>query len=219
MKDQQFEEAKNLYYQTEMTKAEIAQNVGVSRRTILRWCKEDDWERLRQSYRVMPALVVEKCYFILNNMLTRMAEESYLIPTFKETQSIHLIASTIKKLKNRCTINESMEMFNFFLEGLKKKDPKLAADILPKMEEYISERSKKEVTDFLPEELIKDPHPDPNHIDKDEAEQIADEKDLRSLEKERQFTPNYEQALANWEKYIDSSDPPNVPNNDDPGTS
>ena len=150
----------------------------------------------------MPALVAEKCYFILDNIFTRMVDESSYLPvTFKEAQTVHYLAATIKKLKNRSTINESMEMFNFFLEGLKKKDPKLAAQILPEVEEYIAARSNKEVTDFLHEELKKDP--DPNAVDKVQLEQYADKEDLDAFDEELKKTGNYDQAIENWEKYTD----------------
>lgn len=201
MKQENQEKAKELYFQTNMTKAEIADSVGVCRRTILRWCKEDNWDKLRESSRIMPALVAEKCYFVLNNMLTRMVDESSYLPvTLKEAQTVHYLAATIKKLKNRSTINESMEMFNFFLEGLKKKDPALAAQMLPQVEEYLASRSLPEVTDFLHDELKRDPHPDPNAIDKVQAEQIADQKDLDAFDEEFKKTGNYDQAIENWEK-------------------
>ncbi len=100
-----------------MSKTEIANAVGVSRRTILRWCKEDNWEQLRQSFRYMSALVAEKCYFLLDAYASRLLQEPFTFPTLHDAQILHLLAATNKKIKNRSTTNESIEMFNFFLEG------------------------------------------------------------------------------------------------------
>jgi len=199
MKNEQKEEAKTYYFQTNMSKIEIANAIGVSRRTILRWCKEDNWEKLRQSSRHMPAIVAEKCYYLIDTFTSRLLQDpSLAFITLKDAQTIHLLATSIKKLKNRSTINESMEMFNFFLEGLKRKDPQLAADVLPEMEEYIAARADREVGDFLMDGFGKNGVME--YPDKETAEQYADTEDLEALEKQIRETGNYEQAIDNWEK-------------------
>ena len=199
MKNAQQEEAKDLYFQTNMSKTEIANTVGVNRRTILRWCAQDNWEKLRQSSRHMPALVAEKCYYLIDIYTSRLLQDPSLSTlTLKEAQTLHLLATTIKKIKNRSTINESMEMFNFFLEGLKKKDPQLAAEVLPEMEEYMTARRNRDVNDFLLQGFDKNGTMEfPHH---EIEEQFADSKDLEALDKEIQTTPNYDQALENWQK-------------------
>ena len=199
MKNAQQEEAKDLYFQTNMSKTEIANTVGVNRRTILRWCAQDNWEKLRQSSRHMPALIAEKCYYLIDVYTSRLLQDPSLSTiTLKEAQTLHLLATTIKKIKNRSTINESMEMFNFFLEGLKKKDPQLAAEILPEMEEYMTARRNRDVNDFLLQGFDKNGTMEfPHH---EIEEQFADSKDLEALDKEIQTTPNYDQALENWQK-------------------
>ena len=101
MKNEQQEEAKTLYFQTNMSKTEIAKATGVSRRTILRWCQQDNWETLRRSARHTPSLVAEKCYYLIDAFSSRLLQD----PTFttinlKDAQTIHLLAASIKKLKN-----------------------------------------------------------------------------------------------------------------------
>ena len=87
----------------------------------------------------------------------------------KHAQTIHLLASTIKKLKNRSTVNESMEMFNFFLESLSSKDPALAAQVAPEIEEYIEKRKTADTTDFMLEGFRNDgklPYPEKEYMEK-----------------------------------------------------
>jgi len=199
MKNEQQGKAKNLYFQTSMSKSGIADAVGVSRCTILRWCKEDNWEQLRRSSRHMPALIAEKCYYLLDAYTSRLLQDpSFNLITIQDAHILHLLAATIKKIKNRSTTNESMEMFNFFLEGLKKKDPKLAAEILPQMEEYIAVRSDRKTSDFFMESFT--PNGMMEYPEKEIQEQFEDDKALEALEKEVQATGNYDQALENWEK-------------------
>ena len=160
MKNQQQEQAKEFYFQANMSKTEIAEKVGVARKTVLFWSQQGNWDKLRMSARNMPSLVAEKCYYIIdqyiNSLLLEGNTTTYSKLQLKHAQTIHLLATTIKKLKNRSTVNESMEMFNFFLDGLKRRDPVLADQVAPQIEQYITIRKNVETTDFLMEDFRHD---------------------------------------------------------------
>jgi len=200
MKHKEQEQAKELYFQTNMSKTEIAASVGVNRRTILLWSKQDNWDKLRQSSRHLPAIVAEKCYYLLDHFTTGLLRDPSLPAlTFKDAQTIHMLATSIKKLKNRSTVNESMEMFSFFYEGLKKKNPDLAAELLPEIEEYITSRSDRDGNDFLIEGFNQSGVAE--YPDQQTREQYADDADLQALEKEIQsLGGNKELAIQNWLK-------------------
>lgn len=200
MKYSQMREAKDLYLQTDMTKAEIAGKVGVTRRTILRWCKDDDWDRLRLSAQAMPALVAEKCYIVLGNVLSRWAADRFFIPTLQESQSMHYIAAIVKKLRNRCTVNESMELLSHFAVRLNKKNAELAQAIIPELEEFLEERASHTIWDYIPPGLESGANPDPNKCTREEEESIRDEADELELQQEIKRTGNMEEAIAIWEK-------------------
>ena len=204
MKHQQQEEAKNLYFNTNMSKTEIAEKLGVNRRTILLWCKQNNWDKLKESAIHMPAMVAEKCYYLIDSFANRLLEDCYTGRLhLEDAQTIHLLATSIRKLKNRCTVNESMEMFNFFLEGLKRRNPRLAEEVQPQIEQFIEVRENQEMSDFLLEGFNDDgtlPYPA-----KAITEQNADRKDLEALDKEiKQAGGDYDLALENWQK----SEPP-----------
>jgi len=199
MKHKEQEQAKELYFQTNMSKTEIAASIGVNRRTILLWSKQGNWDKLRQSARHLPAIVAEKCYYLIDNFTTKLLQDPSLFAlSFKDAQTIHLLATSIKKLKNRSTVNESMEMFNFFYEGLKKKNPEIAAEILPEIEEYITARSDQEVSEFLIDGFNSGGVA--AYPDQETEEQYADAADLEALEKEIQSTGNNDLAIENWLK-------------------
>ena len=187
MKNEQQEEAKDLYFNSNLSKTEIADRVGVSRKTIVYWSQQGNWEQVRQSARNMPSLVAEKCYYLIDHSLNSLLAESNaryaMMPlTLKDAQTIHLLAATIKKLKNRSTVNESMEMFNFFLGGLTRRDPELAAQVAPQIEEYITIRKNCETNDFLMEEFRHDATLP--HNDKEFQEGLADKTDSEELYRE-----------------------------------
>ena len=128
MKTEQQEQAQDLYFNTSMSKTEIAARVGVNRRTVLLWCQQNNWDKLRASARHMPSIVAEKCYYLLNAFADGLLREGIanVNLTLKHAQTINLMCTSIKKLKNRSAVNESMEMFGFFMDGLKRRNPELA---------------------------------------------------------------------------------------------
>jgi DNA-binding XRE family transcriptional regulator len=200
MKDQQQEKARELYFQTNMSKTAIAEHTGVARKTVLFWAKQGNWDKLRMSARNMPSLVAEKCYYLINQYLESLLVDgtanTYCTLQLRHAQTIHLLATTIKKLKNRSTVNESMEMFNFFLDGLNRRDPELAEKVAPQMEEYIRIRKNCDTNDFLLEEFRQDatlPYPE-----EEIKESWQDEKDEKEL-------------AADFETFIRSQPPKDRP--------
>jgi hypothetical protein len=208
MKNTQREEAQQLFFQSNLTKTDIASRLNVSRRTITLWSHQGNWDTLRRSARSMPAMVAEKCYHLLNQYTTGLLGDNYTAASIniKHAQTIHLLASSIRKIKNRSTVNESMEMFNFFLDGLTRRNPALAAQVAPELEEYIGARAATSTNDHLTDEFASDasvPFP------ADELkEQLADEKDEAAINEE------FEEFLRQREEAAMSAAPP--PTGDDP---
>jgi hypothetical protein len=137
------QQAKNLFFQSDLTKTQIAQLLSISRRTLSYWIREGNWNRLKASATHLPSILAENCYHMMGQLQEHFLSERRLTNpvTHKEVDTLHKLAITAGKLKNRSTLNESMEMFGFFLDGLKKKDPQLAVSIAPHIEEYLSSRA------------------------------------------------------------------------------
>jgi predicted transcriptional regulator len=143
MKNEQQEQAKNLYFQTNLSKSEIAALLDVSRTTVHSWVRDGDWDRLKRSATHLPSLLAEKCYHIIGHYTDHLlsGHRDHMPIQKQEADTLYRIVVTLNKLKNRNSINDSMEMFGFFLDGLKAKAPRLAGELLPYMEEYISSRA------------------------------------------------------------------------------
>ena len=205
MKNDQKQQAKNLFFDTNLSKMEIADQVGVNRRTIMLWCQQGNWDKLKLSGRHLPALVAEKCYYLIDHIAsTLLTEGPGAKVTHKDADAINKLASGIKKLRNRCAVNESMEMFNFFLEYLRKNDEQLAPAVLPHMERYMESRKNIPVNDFILEEFNLNgylPYPI-----KDLDERNWDKMDTEAFNKELLRTGDYDQALENWQNEKDQSD-------------
>jgi hypothetical protein len=215
MKNEQKQQAKHLYFQTDMSKTEIAGRLGLNRRTIMLWCQEGNWDRLKQSSRHLPSMVAEKCYYLLDQLASYHLSEAAVMSTFssKDADAINKLASSIKKLKNRNAVNESMEMFNYFLDGINRKDPELAAQVLPYIEEHISSRKDVTTNDFLPQDF--NPNGTIKYSDKQLREQWQDDRDTEAYIEELQKANNDPGlALESWLSPSPDSQQPETPINE-----
>ncbi|MBE2288209.1 MAG: hypothetical protein IAE95_01545 [Chitinophagaceae bacterium] len=136
-------QAKTLFFQSELTNTQIASLLNVSRRSISTWVKEGDWNRLKQSAKYLPSMLAENCYHIIGHLTESYLSESRMTNpiTFKEIEGLHRLTLTAKKLQNRCTINENMELFGYFMEMVSQRNPELARSIHPYIDEFISARA------------------------------------------------------------------------------
>jgi len=136
-------QAKALFFQSGLNNTQIASLLNVSRRSISTWVKEGDWNRLKQSAKYLPSMLAENCYHIIGHLTESYLSESRLTNpvTFKEVEALHKLTITAKKLQNRCTINENMELFGYFMEMVSQRNPELAQAIHPYIDEFISARA------------------------------------------------------------------------------
>jgi len=136
-------QAKTLFFQSGLNNTQIATLLNVSRRSISTWVKEGDWNRLKQSAKYLPSMLAENCYHIIGHLTESYLSESRLTNpvTYKEIEGLHRLTLTAKKLQNRCTINENMELFGYFMEMVSQRNPELAQTIHPYIDEFISTRA------------------------------------------------------------------------------
>src|SRR4051812_11513699 len=111
MKNEQREQARDLYFSTNLSKTEIAARLGVNRRTVMLWTQEGNWDKLKKSATSLPSIVAEKCYLILDRYTTSLLDSASMgiHLDIKQADFVSKMASSIRKLKNRSTANETME--------------------------------------------------------------------------------------------------------------
>jgi hypothetical protein len=143
MQNEKKQQAKTLYFQTGLNNSQIATLLSVSRRSISTWVKEGDWNRLKQSAKYLPSMLAENCYHIIGHLTESYLSESRITNpvTYKEIDALHKLTLTAKKLQNRCTLNENMELFGYFMEMVSQRNPQLAQTIHPYIDEFISARA------------------------------------------------------------------------------
>jgi len=150
-------QARDLFAQTDLTKTQIASILGISRTTLHGWVREGNWDRLKRSAEHLPSILAEKCYLIFGQLADNYLSERRLTNpiSFKEAETLHRIMLTIQKMRNRNTVNESMEMFALFQDILKKENPGLAGEVFPYIEKHLSSRASVYTHGLLPANFTK----------------------------------------------------------------
>jgi len=143
MKAEQQKQAESLYFQSNLSKTDIAQILGVSRRTVHYWVQQNNWDRIRESAQVMPTALASNCYLILARL-----QDSILSPeradkpvTLQEVNTMHKLTLTISKLNKRGALNENLELMTYFLEFAHNHDPRMAEVLKPVVNEFIRSRA------------------------------------------------------------------------------
>jgi len=138
MKKQQ---ARNLYYQTDLSQTRIAELLDIDRKTIYLWIKEGKWAQIKKSAQHTPSILAEQYYqqlLAINEMIANRVEQPYA--TTQEADIIRKLTLTIKNIKNGQTVGETVEVLMNFIDRVTKKDLELAKEILPYADEYIREQ-------------------------------------------------------------------------------
>ncbi len=144
MKQEQQQQAQNLYFQTDLSKAEIASMLGISRRTIHYWAHDNNWDQIKKDAAHMPSILAGNCYHIMAKMQEDMLSEKRTekAPTWQEVNALYKLTLTISKLQSRCTLNETLEMGTHFMEFVNDLSPQTADLIKPFIDSYIISRAK-----------------------------------------------------------------------------
>ena len=159
MKPEKQQQAYNLYFQTNMSQADIARLLDIDRKTIHNWMADGNWRQLKKSANHMPSKVAEQLYYMLANLnheILSRAHQPY--PLTHEVEELRRIAICIKHVKNRQTVNESIESFTHLADRIMDKDPELAMRLRPHIQDYMKDRTDFRLADSIPAEYRIDPN-------------------------------------------------------------
>jgi len=200
MKTEQQEQARDLYIQTNLSKTEIADKIGVSRRTVYQWSVDNDWDVLRQSARCMPSILAQKVYHLIGHFTDHLLQRdsAYQSVNKDDVYVLGRLVNAVTKLKAGSTASENMETFTLFMEGLKQKDGFLFEELGPHVNEFITSKATLAHNSFLMNGFEKNgtkPFPE-----KDLQEKWQDEKDHEAILAEQKKSCHPERAEGHPER-------------------
>jgi transposase-like protein len=181
MKRNQFLEAERLYFETKMTKTEIAETLGINRRTLHNWIHENEWDRLKNNAQHMPVYLAENCHFILANMMRHLMSDARAgqPATPAEVQAIQRLTTTAHRLRAGHTISETMQLTNQLLDFVCLHNPAMAIELSPLLRQFVTVRAKGDIYTYKPAQMTDDgtmplPQDNPAEVQRDVADYMAE---------------------------------------------
>ncbi len=131
--------AMSMYIYENRTQEEIADAVGVSRQTIIRWAKADKWNEHKASLTMTRENQIknlqQQIVEINNNILQREEGKRYASP--KEADTIAKLTNSINKLETELGIHEIVSVAQRFIAWLRPIDFDLTKRITDLFDKFI----------------------------------------------------------------------------------
>lgn len=153
---EQQQDARNLFFQTDLTQLQIADQVGVSQKTISIWANEGRWQKLKELSVKTPAIMIEEMYNELAeiNLGIRNREPGFRFATPKEADTRRKLLASIRYVKEQQSAGSHMEVLINFSEFLKTYQPTLVKDVVLAADAYLrGEKRMGQKNKFTPYDL------------------------------------------------------------------
>lgn len=141
---QQREYARVLYLKENLTQAEIAERVGVSRATVNRWVAEGHWEDLKTGLTLTRDQQIGELYRQvkeLNNAIVRRPEGERF-PTPAEADTLGKLAAAIRKMENEAGLADIIAAGMKFLDWLRPQDTQRSKEYVGLWDAFIKDQIK-----------------------------------------------------------------------------
>lgn len=131
---QKKEQAKQWFLTTDKTQKEIAELVGVTSKTMSKWCQE--WKRLKAAHLGTKESLKARLMNAINLTLEDSEKEGRP-PTDKEADNIAKLNKALEALNVGPGLSEYIQVFKDFNEWLLRSDPALAGKFSIEQEKFI----------------------------------------------------------------------------------
>ena len=147
MKNEEKTQARNLFFETDYSQAQIAKITGISEKTMSAWVNEEQWKQLKERVKNTPTEMIDDLYaeiaLINNKIKSRNPDDQ--TPTLEEAELRKKILTSIKELQSHLSKPNHIEVIINFLQFLAPRFPHLVEDITLAADTYLKGEVKIEV--------------------------------------------------------------------------
>lgn len=174
MKPMEHAQARNLFYQTDLSQAQIAKLIGISERTLSLWANEGRWRQLRQLTKQTPSVMIDELYAELAriNSAIRSRDPGKQFATPQEAEVRRKTLAAVKYVQQRQTSGSHMEVLMNFTTYVLKKNMEDARKITQYADEFIKGEKLSTPNEYKPYRL-------PEMLDDDTDIQPGDDTDIQ----------------------------------------
>lgn len=142
MKKKDIESKKTLgrsLYLSGMELTEIADQLGVSRQSVSKWCSTEGWKEARAAKNISRPELVNKLLLAIDNLIEQVnaSGEPEAIGTLADKLS--KLSSTIEKLDKKANVIDAIEVFMAFNKWIQEHacyDPEITPELIKAINKY-----------------------------------------------------------------------------------
>jgi|GEM_PF-4033934 len=138
------QEAFHLYFQSDLNQQQIAQRIGINRKTLWSWIREGQWRRARHIAATAPSVLVQQYYDQLLHLNEHIATRTDMpYPTPAEADVMRKLSGVIKNTRTMCGPGEMIEIFSLFTHDLISHagGDEIAREVVLMFDEFIQRRT------------------------------------------------------------------------------
>lgn len=139
---QKKEYARTLYLKENLTQQEIADRVGTTRQTIIRWVKEGKWEEMKVGITLSKEQLIANMHrqvMELNDVILAR-EEGKRYATAAEADTLGKLAAAIKKMETDIGISDIVSVGIRFVEWLRPVDYDKAKEFTQLWDKFLKDQ-------------------------------------------------------------------------------
>lgn len=129
-------------YLSGMEQAEIADQIGVSRVTVSKWCTAEGWKEARAAKNITRPELVNKLLLTIDNLIESVnkSDDPTLIGSLADKLS--KLSAVVEKLDKKANVVDAIEVFMAFNKWIQDKasyDPEITPELIKKINYYQNE--------------------------------------------------------------------------------
>lgn len=138
------DQARNLFFQTALTQAQIAELIGVSQKTISIWINEGRWKLLKETAEMAPAVLIDQMTQELAEIHYNIAsrEPGKRFATVQEAEIRRKIMISIKYLQEQQSPSVHAEMMMNFIQFVRRRSTEDVKKIVIYADQYLKGEKK-----------------------------------------------------------------------------
>ena len=126
-------------YLSGMEQAEIADQVGVSRVTVSKWCTAEGWKEARAAKNITSPELVNKLLLTIDNLIESVNKSNDPTLIGSLADKLSKLSAVVEKLDKKANVVDAIEVFmafNKWIQDQASYDPEITPELIKKINHY-----------------------------------------------------------------------------------
>lgn len=126
-------------YMSGLELTEIADQLGVSRQSVSKWCAADSWKEARAAKNISRPELVNKLLLAIDNLIAQVNEKGNPEDIGALADKLSKLSSTIEKLDKKANVIDAIEVFMAFNRWIQDQacyDPDITPELIKAINKY-----------------------------------------------------------------------------------